>query len=351
MPYREKSMLPRILLGILGLLVIAVVILFFVYQHSLKPVDATDTTDVVVVIEDGSGAKGAAGALKDADVIRSEFFFLLRARLDGKYNNLRAGTYTLKKSMSTDDILVVLTKQEIVSETTSFTIPEGYNITQIKNRLVEAGLVTEEEFLNEVANGVFDYKFMEGLPAGPERLEGFLYPDTYEVYVDAGAHAIIDKMLARFDELFKPEYYTRAQEVGLTVFEAVNMASIIERESVVPEERPVMARVFYNRLNIDMPLQSCATIQYILGEPKEFLSVADTQIESPYNTYLHLGMPPGPICNPRIESIEAALYPAKNDYIFFVLSEKLDGSHNFSDNEDQFAIDSEKYADAVGLYE
>jgi UPF0755 protein len=339
----------KIFVIVLVVLVAIVAAAYIFYQSGLKPVDPDSKQTITVVIYEGSGSSGISDTLKDADLIRNKTIFRLHTKFTNQAEKLRAGTFELSKSMSADEILEVLISGKNLAEqdVVNFTIPEGYNITQIKNVLVEKGLVTEEEFLNEIANGVFDYRFVEGLPAGNERLEGFLYPDTYEVFADASAHDIIDKMLSRFDELFTDEYYAKAEASNISVYDAVVMASIIERESKKAEERPVMARVFYNRLNIDMPLQSCATIQYILGEPKEFLTDEDTQIESPYNTYLHNGMPPGPICNPRIESIEAALYPDSNDYIYFVLSEKLDGSHNFSADYDKFEQDKAAYYNAV----
>ena len=136
--------------------------------------------------------------------------------------------------------------------------------------------------------------------------------------------------------------------MGMSVREVVTLASIVERESVVAEERPIMARVFLNRLEQDMLLESCATIQYILGEPKEYITIADTQIESPYNTYLHRGLPPGPICNPRIASVQAVLFPDNNDYLFFVLSPALDGSHRFSADYNEFLQNKDEYYAAVG---
>jgi UPF0755 protein len=154
-------------------------------------------------------------------------------------------------------------------------------------------------------------------------------------------------MLAQFDALFKPEYYTAAEAMGMTVREVVTLASIVERESVVAEERPLMARVFLNRLGQGMLLESCATIQYILGEPKEFLTNEDTRIESPYNTYLNQGLPPGPICNPRIASVEAALFPDDDDFVFFVLSPELDGTHRFSSDYNEFLQNKDAYYAAV----
>jgi UPF0755 protein len=227
--------------------------------------------------------------------------------------------------------------------TKRFTIPEGYNITQIARTLEEAGICWKEDFYNEVEFGNFAYSFLADCPPGKERLEGFLYPETYEVYEDATAHDVVGKMLAQFDSLFKPEFYTQAESRGLSVRDVVTMGSIIERESLAAEERPLMAGVFYNRLAQGMKLESCATIQYILGEPKQFLTNADTQIESPYNTYLHEGLPPGPICNPRMASIEAALYPDDNEYIFFVLSPDLDGTHRFSADYNEFLRNKDAY--------
>ena len=154
-------------------------------------------------------------------------------------------------------------------------------------------------------------------------------------------------MLGQFDKLFKAEYYDQAEALGRAVRDVVVMGSIIERESKAAEERPIMAGVFYNRLKKDMKLESCATIQYILGEPKEFLTNADTRIESPFNTYLHQGLPPGPICSPRMASVEAALYPDENDFVFFVLSPDLNGTHNFSKDYSKFQKDKDAYYKAV----
>ncbi|MDR2156360.1 MAG: endolytic transglycosylase MltG [Clostridiales Family XIII bacterium] len=323
---------------------------YFIYQTSLKPMDPADSAEISFVVEQGMGTASIAQALEEQDLIRNAFLFKLRSRLtenDGKY---KAGIFLLSRSMSADALISTLTSSAADiddSNVVRFTVPEGYNLRQIMGALTEKGLVDEASFMDEAENGDFDYDFLADIPSGPDRLEGFLYPETYEVFKDAGAHGIIDRMLAQFDKLFQSEYYDKAAEMGLSVRDAVTMASLIERESKTAEERPVMAGVFYNRLKVDMLLQSCASIQYILGEPKEFLTEADTRIESPYNTYLHKGLPPGPICSPRMASIEAALYPDDNDYLFFVVSEKLDGTHNFSADYDKFLKDKAAYQKAV----
>jgi UPF0755 protein len=148
-------------------------------------------------------------------------------------------------------------------------------------------------------------------------------------------------MLYQFSKVFTEESKARARELGMSVRELITLASIIEREAQVSEDRPVIASVFYNRLKIGMPLQSCATVQYILGEQKPVLSIEDTRIESPYNTYLISGLPPGPIASPGAESIQAALYPADTKYLFFLA--KGDGSHAFSETYEQFLRDKAKY--------
>jgi len=317
-----------------------------VYDGSIKPVDPSDTTQVSVTIPEGSSTAAIASILKDNGVIKNAYFFRIYCQRMGYDGQFKYGNYTFSKSMSVDDIAGVIMKGTLAS-TKRFTIPEGLTIKQVGQSLEEQGIITADAFNDEVQNGVFDYQFLADCPAGPERLEGFLYPETYEVYSDATAHDVVDKMLAQFDALFKPEYYDKAKEMNMSVLQVVTMASILEREALLQDERPVMAGVFYNRLAQGIPLGSDATIQYILGEQKDFLTYADTEIDSPYNTYMYTGLPPGPICNPRIESIEAALYPDNNDYIYFVLSDALDGTHKFSVDYNEFLKNKDAYYKAV----
>jgi UPF0755 protein len=324
----------------------AVGILYSSYQSSLEPIDANDQTEIALTIPKGAGTSKIAGLLESAGLIENATFFKLYSRLEGKDGQYKQGEYVLTKSMSTDEIIAALIAG-ISRDTVRFTIPEGYTTKQIMKVLKKEGIVTEDDFQDAVQNGDYDYRFLEGVPEGEARLDGFLYPETYEVYADATAAEVVDKMLSQFDKLFKPEYYDKAKEMGFTVREIVTMGSVIERESKTAEERPVMAGVFYNRLAKDMKLESCATIQYILGEPKEFLTYDDLAIESPYNTYLHEGLPPGPVCSPRIQSIEAALMPDDNDFIYFVVSENLDGTHNFSADYNKFLNDKNAYQQAV----
>ena len=318
------------------------------YEKSMEPVDPNSTREVTIIIPQGSGAADIASILGERNLIKNEYFFRIHCKRMGYDSRFKYGEYALSKSMSVDEIAEALMESVALAETKWFTILEGYNIKQIARALEEGGIVSEAAFYDVVENGDFDYAFLEDCPPGPERLEGFLYPDTYDVNDNATPYEVVDKMLAQFDSLYELKYYARAQELGMSVRDIVTMASIVERESVAPEERPIMAGVFYNRLEEGMMLQSCATIQYILGEPKEFLLNSDLEIPSPYNTYLHEGLPPGPICSPRIASIEAALYPAENDYIYFVLSDALDGTHNFSADYNEFLRNKDAWVAASG---
>jgi UPF0755 protein len=319
---------------------------FMEYTDAQKPVDPNDTSMTVIEIPDGFGLEEIAGLLEDNGVIKSARFFIIRSTLERARSKYKAGVYEFSKSMSADDIMGILV-EGVKREAVKFTVPEGLTTAQTMSVLTEAGLMTEEEFWSEIESGQFDYRFLGGAPAGKDRLEGFLYPETYEVYKDEGAHAVIDMMLGQFDKLFTDEDYSRAAELNYSIREIVTMASLIERETAVPGERPVISQVIYNRLADDMPLQIDASIQYILGTPKEQLTNDDLEIDSPYNLYTNKGLPPGPICNPRMASVDAALHPEENDYIYYVLDPALNGMHRFSKSYDEFLSNKAAYQEAI----
>jgi UPF0755 protein len=348
---RQKNYRARrwISLGVTAAVVIFAVWLgmqFMDYTEAQKPVDPADTRVTGVEIVAGDGLEGIAQKLKENDLIRSAKYFMLRAKLERAGDDFKPGAYEFSRSMSVEDIMGLLV-EGIKREVVKFTIPEGLTLTQTMNRLVEAGLMTEAEFWNEVEKGQFDYRFLEGAPEGRERLEGFLYPETYEAYKDVGAHAVLNILLGQFDHLFTEEDYARAEERGYSVREIVTIGSLIERETAVSDERPVVARVIYNRLKDDMPLQIDAAIQFALGAPREQLTNDDLEVDSPYNLYKNKGLPPGPICSPRMASIDAALEPAENDYLYYVLDPALNGMHRFSEGYDEFLVNKDAYQEAL----
>lgn len=291
----------------------------------IKNIDIAES--VTVDIPEGAGASVVADLLYENDVIKYPTVFKLVSRLGNYDGNYMPGVITIHTDMGYDDILKTL----VVSErnTVKVVIPEGYTIKQIAETLNTAEVCTSDEFYAALDPSLYDYRFLDSLPERENRLEGYLFPATYEFVPGTSAQEIVDTMLNRFDEVFTDEYYTRAKEVNVTVDEVITMASIVERETNAEGERAKVAGVFYNRLNSNMPLQSCATVQYILGENKPVLSESDTQIDSPYNTYKNLGLPVGPIASPGEECIKAALYPEKTNAFYFLLG--TDGEHIFSE--------------------
>lgn len=298
---------------------------FFGYQYICGSVSVDQET--VVAIPDASTPTAIGSLLKENGMIKSELGFKLKLRMEGCASELKAGTYHFKAGKySISDVIAELVKGPAISGV-KVTIPEGYNQAQIIDLLVDADILTESEFLEAAANGNFGYDYLP--PAGDSlRLQGFLYPETYYFSPDDSAEAIIKMMLKEFDSVYTAEWRNRVQEMGMTTQQWLTMASIVEKEAVVSEDRPVIAGVFYNRIEQGMNLQSCATVQYALGEVKPVLSNEDVQIDSPYNTYLNPGLPPGPIASPGKESMSAALYPTETDYLFFVA--KPNGAHIFS---------------------
>ena len=345
---RKVKIVPIVIIAIIIIALATVGILFAMYNNSLKPVDPSNTSTVMFEVADGSTTGIIAADLEDRGLIRNATFFKMRTKNTGYDGELKPGGFILSKSMSTDEIIQALLEEGAnFTDVEHFTIPEGLTLRQTMASLVADGLVTEEDFMNEVVNGEFDYKFMEYLPAGENRLEGFLYPNTYEVFANASAHDIIDTMLAQFDASFTDEHYALAKNINMNILEVVTMASLIERETMVDEERPRVAGVIFNRLKKDMMLQIDATIQFILPEVKESLLYSDLEVDSPYNTYKNFGLPPGPICSPRIESINAVLNPEVHDYIFYVLDPALDGTHRFSASASEFEDNKALYYEAL----
>ncbi|KXG76767.1 endolytic transglycosylase MltG [Thermotalea metallivorans] len=300
----------------------------FYYQQSIGPVNVQESKTILVEIPKGASTIKIAQILKEKGLIKNNLSFRMLSKLSKVEGKMQAGIYQLKNSMDAREIIKVLTSGDVVKDTVKFTIPEGFELRQIVDRLEGMGLIDRKRFIELVQHGEFHYKFLEGVPQGENRLEGFLFPDTYEISKNAFEEEIIKKMLERFDAVFKEEYYQRAKQLNMSVHEVVTLASIIEREAKLDKERPLVSSVFHNRLKKGMLLQSCATVQYVLGERKENLSLKDIDIDSPYNTYKNIGLPPAPIASPGKASIEAALYPAQTDYYYFVA--KTNGEHAFS---------------------
>ncbi len=296
--------------------------------YLLAPVspDPQGGKNIVITIKRGASLSEVGELLEQKKLIKSKNFFVLYALLTGREKRIQAGEYRISNAWPLQKILALIVGGEVILHRVA--IPEGYTVTQIEKLLVEKGIVDQTRFRKALSSEDFSLPFLAGAPEGPRRLEGFLFPATYEFPAGLTEKEILALMLQRFRKAFTPELQRRAQAMGLSIREVVTLASLVEREAKLEAERPIIAAVFLNRLRCGMRLESCATIQYILGKQKEKLTQQDLRISSSYNTYLHDGLPPGPIANPGLASIKAVLYPAEVDYLYFVA--RGDGSHHFS---------------------
>ena len=277
-------------------------------------------------IDEGSNLKEISAILKKKDIISSETVFYLYARNCSA--DFKAGVHMFNTAMSYEEICDSLCEVPH-KETVKVLIPEGYELRLIAKACADAGLCTIDEFMDAAENGEYDYDFIKDKSGVIYKLEGFLFPATYDFEVGTSAHDIIDKMLYTFDSFYTDEFSARAKALGMTDHDVVTLASVVEREAASADEHKKVAGVFYNRINIGMKLESCATVQYVLKERKPVLSIADTKIDSPYNTYKYTGMPVGPVASPSLSAIEAVLYPESHDYYYFVA--RADGNgHVFS---------------------
>ena len=287
---------------------------------------------VVITIGQGAGTSQIAKELKKNNLIHSELFYKVASRIsgmDGKYNY---GKFEIAKSGGYVEIFKTLSAPGNVIETVRVTIPEGYEIYKLADLLEQKGLIDKDKFYYLIDNGNFDYDFVADIPQREMRLEGYLFPDTYE-FVPNDEYGIINEMLRRFEEFYL-KYKGSIESSSFSMDEIITLASIIEREAGGADKH-LVSSVFHNRLKSnEYPyLQSCATVQYVLKERKPVLSLDDTKIDSPYNTYINKGLPIGPIASPGEASIEAALNPDATNYYFFVMGS--DGKHHFSTTFDQ----------------
>lgn len=284
------------------------------------------STAAEVEIEKGSSLNAIAELLYDKSVIRSPGIFSGYARIKGVSGKLSAGEYEFPANMTLNAILDKIVRGEVKQY--RLTIIEGWNLEDIKNSLAQK-IFLEPYIAADFEKLVYDTSFINTLGLGGlTSLEGYLFPDTYNYNKPRTAQEIISPMVKRFKEIYTDEFKLRAKELGMTDEEVITLASIIEKETGDDEERPLISSVFHNRLEKGMVLASDPTVIYGIPNFDGNLRKADLKRPSPYNTYVNPGLPPGPICNPGLASIKAALYPAISDYLYFV--SKNNGSHHFS---------------------
>ena len=333
---RRRRRRGRVLLWIVLLFLLIVLAAggaaWYVYQQ-LQPVAGSPTTKNVT-IPSGSSVREIGRLLEEQALIRNADMFSYYVKYKGVAPQLKAGEYQFTTGQTIDTMLVAMAEGNTVVNAQRFTIPEGWNVEQIADHLAKEGIVEKTAFLQEVNEGNFpDYPFVAAIPKSADRkyrLEGYLFPETYEVKKDASANEIISRMLAQFQKEWKPEWTDELKKSNLTQDEAVNLASIVEREVTVDKERPLVAGVYFNRIKDKWPLQADATVQFILGKQRDRLTYDDLKVKSPYNTYINPGLPPGPIANPGRLSLEAVVNPAKHDFFFYVTKKDGTSEHYFS---------------------
>jgi UPF0755 protein len=297
---------------------------------------STDPAPVPFEIAAGESLASVADRLAADGLIRSADPFRRLARVRGLDRQIQAGQSTLRRNMTAEEVLAALMVGR--GAAAKVTIPEGWRAEQIAASLAEQGIVDRAEFLRLVGEGKAGQGAVADRPAGTG-LEGYLFPDTYEFVSNAGASQVLDRLLANFDTRVTPAMRAQAADQNRSLYEVVTLASIIEREAVRPEERPQIARVFLNRLQAPPYLLNAdPTVQYALGYQTDLskwwkpqLTEVDLAIDSAYNTYRYPGLPPGPIANPGLASIQAALAPTPGDWVYFVVNgQTCDGSHVFA---------------------
>lgn len=300
----------------------------------LEPVDSSASAAVVVEVPPGSGAREVAELLQQKQLIRDATVFRYYARYKHLDSQIHSGEYELTPAMTPDQILAKLSRGEVVVH--RFTVPEGLSVVEVADLLASKGIVDKQKFLEAAANAKLAEAYLPKEVALSQPLEGYLFPSTYEYKTGATAEDIVALMFSAFEQVWTPEFRQRAEERHMTVHQVMTLASIVEKEAQVAKERPIISGVYANRLEIGMKLDADPTVRYALGKPpKEVLLYKDLDVESPYNTYRNPGLPPGPIAAPGKASIQAALWPEKHDFWYFVARADGSGEHYFATTLDE----------------
>ncbi len=343
-------------LKVAAIVTMTLLTLFFgqrLFAYYLDRAQATDAGPVLFTIAPDESTDSVGQRLTDLGLIRSSVYFKAKMRLRGSDSKLKAGPYSLRAGMSVDEILDTITVVTVDKPGTpgttayvEFRTQEGWRLEQIAQLLIEKGLLkNKQDFFTALNDPSFNrFDFVKNRPPGTT-LEGYLFPDTYRVPQNTPVKDIIDLMLVDFDRR-APKGMRDNPPEGFSSYEALIIASIVEREAAIDSERPIIASIYYNRLRgiPPLPLQADPTVQYAVGQEGNWwpeIQPTDLQRVSPYNTYLRSGLPPGPLCNPSLKSIQAALAPAQTDYLYFVA--RGDGTHAFARTYEEHLTNVQKY--------
>ena len=326
---------------IIGIIVVVFLIFAFYFYQQVNTTHDNAFGKKQFIIEKGQGVEVIADNLQAQGFIKNPFWFKVYVASSGKRSEFVDGTFDLRTDLSVKEVVGFLTETMGVAKETEFTLLEGWSVEQMDESLASEGLIKAGELIEH--SDQFNDKsffFLIDKPKGAD-LQGYLYPDTYRIYQNSSVEKITKKMLSNFDVKLTDEIRKEIKNQGKTIFEVVTLASIVEKEMFGYENRRIVADVFNKRLEVGMALQSDATVNFVTNKGIAAPSLADTQVDSLYNTYKYPGLPPGPISNPSIESIKAVVYPKQSNYWYFLNTPE--GDIIFSKNHDEHVINKHKY--------
>lgn len=323
----------------------------FIFLQGGRPASRAPDEKLFVVSK-GQGAREISSALAGAKLIRSKAYFLFLVWRRGDQGKFQAGSYGLSPSMTAGEIETALARGKPISDEREVTILEGWTLDDIADHLEKEGIASKKDFYAEagesakaVAAGALpdwsaSYPVLASKPASAP-LEGYLFPDTYRVYADGGAKALVRRMLDNFEAKFTPAMRQTAADEGRTIHQVVTMASIIEREVRGEEDRALVSGIFWKRIEAGIGLQADSTVNYATGRSEPSVSYLDTKTDNPWNTYKIKGLPPGPIGNPSLSAILAALHPKASPYWYFLTD--ADGEVHYAKTFDEHVANKRKY--------
>jgi UPF0755 protein len=312
------------------------VLIYYKYKTFLNTPVSKESKDIELRVYKGTNSGAILENLNQKGLIKNKLFakyYIKKTKLD---TSLKVGVYKFNTTMTPVEIFNLLLKGEVDPDVVMVTIPEGFSVRQIADRLYKNGVIKDvDAFIKETNTGKFDYIFLDNIPEKrTSKLEGYLFPATYEFRKTMTNKEIITIMLDKFASIYSDVIMPNMANQKLSADEIMILASMIEKEAVIDEERPLISAVFYNRLAKKMMLKSDPTVEYALGVKRDVVTFKDLEVKSPYNTYKNYGLSIGPICNPGQKAIEAAMNPAKVDYLFFAA--KDDTSHFFTKSDKEF---------------
>lgn len=331
----------KIFKTLIFILIAVFLVLIFSYNRSINRTD-NNGIEKQFVIENGQGLGTIARGLKGAELIHSKTYFKVYSVLSGRQGSFRSGDYNLSSKMNIKEIVAELTKPVFLKAEEKITFIEGWNIENYNEAILKSNLENKADFLKQSQkNYSEEFSFLKDKPKN-KSLEGYLFPDTYRFYVDIKSDDMIKKMLSNFDKKLSEQMRADISAQGKTIFEIVTMASVIEKEVRSANDMKIVSGIFWNRIKNGQALESCATLAYILGVNKSQYSYEDTRINSPYNTYINRGLPAGPIANPGLKAIEAAIYPEHTAYNYFLTASET-GETIFSKTYQEHLNNKNKY--------